>query len=66
MADLMLLGLFNNVETTADVVDEVRALGVSDDNVEIMSNVPYPASFFGREHSRLWFLPFALGGVTGV
>jgi mono/diheme cytochrome c family protein len=63
MADLMLFGLFNNVETTADVVDEVRALGVSDDDMEIMSNVPYPAGFFGRKHSRLWFLPFVFGGA---
>lgn len=63
MAELMLLGLFDNVEMTADVVDEVRALGISDDDVEIMSNVPYPASFFGRKHSRLWFLPFVLGGA---
>ena len=63
MADLMLLGLFDNVEIVADVVDDVRALGVKDRQVEVLSNVPYPAKFFGRKATRLWFLPFALGGA---
>ena len=63
MADLMLLGLFDNVEIVADVVDDVRALGVEDRQVEVLSNVPYPAKFFGRKAARLWFLPFALGGA---
>lgn len=63
MVDLMLLGLFDNVETTADVIDEVRALGVDDKDVEVMSNVPLHANFFGRKHARLWFLPFILGGA---
>ncbi len=63
MADLMLLGLFDNVEIVADVVDDVRALGIADRQVEVLSNVPYPAKFFGRKATRLWFLPFALGGA---
>ncbi len=63
MADLMLLGLFDNVEIVADVVDDVRALGVKDRQVEVLSNVPYPAKFFGRKAARLWFLPFVLGGA---
>lgn len=63
MADLMLLGLFDNVEIVADVVDDVRALGVDDRQVEVLSNVPYPAKFFGRKAARLWFLPFAAGGA---
>lgn len=63
MADFLMLGLFDNVETTADVVDEVRALGIDDAQVTIMSHVPYPAKLFGRRPVRLWFLPFALGGA---
>lgn len=64
MADFLLLGLFDNVETTADVIDEVRALGVQDDQMTMMSNVPYPARFFARKPARLWFLPFVLGGAA--
>jgi mono/diheme cytochrome c family protein len=64
MADLLLLGLFDNVETTADVIDEARALGVQDEQMTVMSHVPYPAKFFARKPVRLWFLPFVLGGAA--
>ncbi len=63
MADLMLLGLFDNVEIVADVVDDVRALGVQDRQLKVLSHVPYPAKFFGLKATRLWFLPFVLGGA---
>jgi mono/diheme cytochrome c family protein len=67
MADFMLLGLFNNVEVTADVLDEVRELGVKDDQVTVMSNVPYSSRFFGRQTPHLRFWPFVLGGtLTGL
>ena len=67
MADFLLLGLFDNVDIAADVVEEVRALGVKDEHVTVLSNVPYTSTFFGRKPARLWFLPFVLGGVaTGI
>jgi len=63
----MLLGMFNNVEITAEVVSEVQELGVDDRDVEVLSNVPFPEKFFGRKTTRLWFLPFVLGGaLTGA
>lgn len=64
MADFMLLGLFDNVEVTADVIDGVRELGVEDEQVTIMSGVPYASKFFGRKTPRQWFLPFVLGGAA--
>jgi mono/diheme cytochrome c family protein len=65
MADYLLLGLFDNVEVTADAVDGIRQLGIADRQVTIMSNVPYPARFFGRKPPRLWFFPFVLAGALG-
>lgn len=62
MADLMLLGMFNNVEITADVISQVQGIGIAQKDIEVMSNVPYPAKLFGHKPPRLWFLPFALGG----
>ncbi len=64
MADFLLLGLFDNVETTAEVIEEARALGVRDEQMTVMSSVPYPAKFFARKPARLWFLPFVLGGAV--
>lgn len=67
MADLLLLGLFGNVETTADVIDDVRALGIPERDIDVMSNIPLSASFFNRKAARMWFLPFVLGGaLVGV
>jgi len=67
MTEFMLLGLFDNVPTVADVVDQVRDLGIEDKQVTVMSNVPYSSRFFGRKPTRLWFAPFALGGsVVGA
>lgn len=64
MADYMLLGLFSNVDTTADVVDALREQGVNDEQVTILSNIPYSEKFFGRKPERLWFLPFVLAGAA--
>ena len=67
MADFLLLGLFDNISITADVIEKVRAVGVADKDVTVMSNIPYASKFFGRTSSRLWYLPFVLGGaVTGA
>jgi mono/diheme cytochrome c family protein len=63
MAEYMLLGLFDNVSITADVIEEVRQLGVDDDDVTVMSNVPYASKFFGRKTPHQRFLPFVLGGA---
>jgi mono/diheme cytochrome c family protein len=63
MADFLLLGLFDNVSITADVIEEVQKLGIQDKHVTVMSNVPYSPKFFGRKHPRSMFLPFVLGGA---
>jgi mono/diheme cytochrome c family protein len=64
MADFILLGLFDNVDITADVIEEVRGTGVPDQRMEVMSNIPYAARFFGRKPVRLWYLPFVIGGAA--
>lgn len=67
MADFLLLGLFDNVSITADVIKETQELGISDEQINVMSNVPYAPEFFGRKKPRSWFLFFVLGGaVLGI
>jgi mono/diheme cytochrome c family protein len=63
MADFMLLGLFDNVTITADVIHEVRELGIDDEQVTVLSNVPYAPKLLGRKKPRQLFLPFVLGGA---
>ncbi len=67
MANFLVLGLFENVDTTADVLDSVRAAGIDDQHINVMSHVPIPYEVLGRKSPRSWFLPFALGGsVVGM
>jgi len=63
MADFMLLGLFDDVTVTADVIEEVSRLGIQDERITVMSNVPYAPKLFGRKSPRQLFLPFVLGGA---
>jgi mono/diheme cytochrome c family protein len=63
MADFMLLGLFDNATIAADVIQEVQELGIDDDQVTVLSNVPYAAQVLGRKKPRQLFLPFVLGGL---
>jgi mono/diheme cytochrome c family protein len=63
MADFMLLGLFDNVSITSDVIEEMRQLGVKDNNVTLLTNIPYAPEFFGRKPPHQRFLPWVLGGV---
>lgn len=64
MPNFLVLGLFDNIENTVDAVDSVRAAGIDEQNITVMSHIPYPPKVFGHKAPRLWFAPFALGGAT--
>jgi mono/diheme cytochrome c family protein len=50
MADIELLALFNNVETTSDAINNLHNLGVKDDQITVMSGTPYKPEIFDRPH----------------
>lgn len=64
MPNFLVLGLFDNIETTVDAVDSVRAAGIDDKHITVMSHIPYASAIFGRKSPRSWFLPFGLGGAS--
>jgi mono/diheme cytochrome c family protein len=67
MADQILLGLFDNVTTTADAIDGLRDIGVEEDDITVMSGIPYAPKFLGRKPHRQWFFLFVIAGaVIGV
>jgi S-disulfanyl-L-cysteine oxidoreductase SoxD len=67
MADLHLLGLFNNVDPAAEAIDRLHKLGVSDEQINVMSGAPYSAEVLGRPHmqSRVGCAA-TMGAITGV
>jgi hypothetical protein len=68
MADLdRLLALFSEATTTADAIDGLHEAGVADDDITVITGVPYPERSIGR-HVEWLRLPYivvagALGGL---
>ncbi len=65
MAEVLLLGLFHEATPTADTIDELRQIGVPDDQITIMSGVPYRPEMLGRSYTYERLLPIALFGAIG-
>ncbi len=65
MADTLLLGLFNDVEPASNAIHDLRELGVPENRITVMSNVPYTPKMLGLTPPRQWFLPFIVIGALG-
>ncbi len=71
MAEIQVIGLFHEATPTADTLDRLRELGVTDDKITVMSGIPYSAEMLGRPpvRTRLRWLALIgalLGLVTAV
>lgn len=67
MADIMLLGLFDDVAPAAEAIQDLRELGVAENRITVLSNVPYTPKMLGIKPPRQFFLPFvALGALGGA
>lgn len=63
MADVQLLGLFQEVSAAAEALARLRTLGVSDDKVTVLSGIPYKPEMLGRPHPKGGVGRFALLGA---
>ena len=45
-----LMGLFENDTATAAALDDIYDLGVEDDQITVISSIPYPEQALGRRH----------------
>ncbi len=50
MADIHLLGLFNNIEAAADAIDRLHKQGIDDEKILVLSGSPYKPEMLGRPH----------------
>ena len=70
MSNRSVLGLYHEATSTADTIDRLRELGVPDDNITVMSGVPYTAEMLGRrpiyERLALTALIGAVGGFLAA
>ncbi len=67
MAKQRILGLFSNDQDAAAATDALEGLGLTPDDFEILTGVPYPEGAFGEriKRMRLYVFPF-MGAALGL
>ena len=66
MADnFSLLAVFPDLEPAADAIDKLRSLGISDDQMNVISGVPVTEAMLGRPNQQTNVPRLALGGAIG-
>ncbi len=65
MANRSVLGLYHEATSTADTLDRLRALGIPEEAMTVMSGVPYTPEILGRRPVYERLPLFALIGAVG-
>ncbi len=58
-----LLALFDEIDPAANAVEKLRSLGISDEQMEVISGTPVTVEMLGRPHVPTRVPRFALGGA---
>lgn len=62
MSDTTLLALFEDIDPAANAIEKLHELGVTDDNINVISGVPIMHRMLGRPHPWTNVSRLALGG----
>lgn len=61
--NLTLIALFEDIDPAADGIDKLRAMGISDDQMNVISGIPVTHEMLGRPHVWTNVPRLALGGT---
>ena len=64
MPDTTLLALFEGIDPAADAIEKLHEMGVTDDQINVISGVPVTHKMLGRPHPRTNVSRLALGGAV--
>jgi len=64
MPDATLLALFRDIDPTADAIEKLHELGLTDDRISVISGVPVPERMLGRPPQWTNVSLLALGGAA--
>ena len=64
MADTTLLAVFEDIDPAADAIEKLHEMGVTDDNINVISGVPVAHKMLGRPHPRTNVSRLSLGGAV--
>ena len=60
---ITVIGLFDESTKAADAIDELSLLDISDNDIEVMTGVPYPEQALGRHREWLRLPYIVIGGA---
>jgi hypothetical protein len=63
MSDTTLLAVFEDVDPAADAIEKLHAMGVADENINVISGVPVAHKILGRPHPHTNVSRLSLGGA---
>ena len=63
MTDTMLLAVFADIDPAADAIEKLHEMGVTDDNINVISGVPVAHKMLGRPHPSTNVSKLSLGGA---
>ena len=64
MADTTLLAVFEDIDPAADAIEKLHEMGVTDDNINVISGVPVAHKMLGRPHPHTNVSRLSLGGAA--
>ena len=66
-SDGAMLGVFRDADGVVQAVEGLRTAGIETDDIEVLSDTPYPENAFGEGHHkhRLYVFPF-VGAACGL
>jgi len=62
-SEITLLALFEDIDPTANGIEKLYELGVSDENINVISGVPIAHKMLGRPHPHTNVSKLSLGGA---
>ena len=64
MSDATLLALFEDIDPAADAIEKLHEMGVTDDNINVISGAPIAHKMLGRPHPHTNVPMLSLGGAV--
>ena len=64
MADTTLLALFEDINPAANAVEKLHQMGITDENINVISGVPIAHKMLGRPHPWTNVSKLSLGGAV--
>jgi len=64
MSDTTLLAVFEDIDPAADAIEKLHEMGVTDENINVISGVPVAHKMLGRPHPWTNVSRLAMGGAV--